>query len=57
MPTPATTVGRVLVFGASGTMNFAELALAAPRLADSGLFLAGLLLVLLGLCFKIAVVR
>jgi NADH-quinone oxidoreductase subunit N len=48
--------GIALVSGTSGTMNFAELAAAAPRLADNRLFLVGLLLLLAGLGFKIAVV-
>jgi len=47
--------GIALVFGTSGTMNFQELAAASPALKESPLFLAGLLLVLAGLGFKIAV--
>jgi NADH-quinone oxidoreductase subunit N len=47
--------GIALVSGTSGTMNFQELAAAAPSLAGNRLFLAGLLLVLAGLGFKIAV--
>jgi NADH-quinone oxidoreductase subunit N len=47
--------GIALVFGTSGTMNFQELAAASPALKENPLFLVGLLLVLAGLGFKIAV--
>jgi len=47
--------GIALVLGTSGTMNFQELAAASPALKENPLFLAGLLLVLAGLGFKIAV--
>jgi NADH-quinone oxidoreductase subunit N len=47
--------GIALVFGTSGTMNFQELAKAAPALKGDPLFLVGVLLVLAGLGFKIAV--
>jgi len=46
--------GIALVFGTSGKLNFTELAAVAPDLASHSLFLAGLLLVLAGLGFKIA---
>jgi len=46
--------GIALVFGTSGTMNFAELAAAGSHFADDRIFLLGLLLVLVGLGFKIA---
>jgi NADH-quinone oxidoreductase subunit N len=47
--------GIALVCGIAGTMNFAELARVAPGYADSRLFQVGLLLILAGLGFKIAV--
>ena len=47
--------GIALVFGTSGTMNFQELAAASPALKADPIFLIGLLLVLAGLGFKIAV--
>jgi len=47
--------GIALVFGTSGTMNFQELAAASPALKADPIFLVGLLLVLAGLGFKIAV--
>jgi NADH-quinone oxidoreductase subunit N len=47
--------GIALVFGTSGTMNFQELAKASLALKGDPLFLVGLLLVLAGLGFKIAV--
>src|SRR5437762_414039 len=46
--------GIALVFGTSGTMNFTELAATTPQFAANRLFLLGLLLVLVGLGFKIA---
>ena len=48
--------GIALVFGASGTMSFAELARLSPVLADRPLLVLGLLMVLAGLAFKIAAV-
>jgi NADH-quinone oxidoreductase subunit N len=47
--------GIALVSGTAGTMGFQELAAATPDLAGNGLFVAGLVLVLTGLAFKIAV--
>lgn len=47
--------GIALVFGTSGTMNFGELARHSAELSGQPLFLLGLLLVLIGLGFKIAV--
>lgn len=46
--------GIALVFGTSGKLNFTELAAVAPDFANHSLFLVGLLLVLVGLGFKIA---
>lgn len=46
--------GIALIYGASGTMDFAALAGKSAALADKPLFLLGLLLVLSGLGFKIA---
>lgn len=46
--------GIALVFGTSGKLNFTQLAAVAPEFASHSLFLAGLLLVLVGLGFKIA---
>ena len=46
--------GIALVCGTAGTMNFGELAKRAPQLQGNTVFLLGLLLVLMGLGFKIA---
>ena len=46
--------GIALVFGTTGTMNFRELAAVAGRFSGDQVFLLGLLLVLVGLGFKIA---
>ena len=46
--------GIALVWGVSGKFNFSELALVAPQFAGNQIFLLGLLLVLVGLGFKIA---
>jgi NADH-quinone oxidoreductase subunit N len=46
--------GIALVFGTTGKMNFGEIAVVAPQLADNKIFLMGVLLVLVGLGFKIA---
>ena len=46
--------GIALVYGVSGTFNFYELAAKATELSAKPVFLMGLLLVLLGLGFKIA---
>ena len=48
--------GIALVYGVVGTMNFARIAEGAPVWLDSPLLQAGLLLVFVGLGFKIAVV-
>jgi NADH-quinone oxidoreductase subunit N len=48
--------GIALVFGASGTMSFTELARLSPALATRPLLVLGLLMVLAGLAFKIAAV-
>jgi NADH-quinone oxidoreductase subunit N len=46
--------GIALVFGTTGTMKFGELAARAAALQNQKLFLAGALLVISGLAFKIA---
>jgi NADH-quinone oxidoreductase subunit N len=46
--------GISLIYGTGGTMAFPELAAKAGALATNGLFLVGILLVLVGLGFKIA---
>ena len=46
--------GIALVYGVSGTMSFVELAQKSAGLSAKPVFLLGLLLVLLGLAFKIA---
>ena len=46
--------GIALIWGTTGTFNFTELAAVAPQYADSKIFLLGVLLVLVGLGFKIA---
>lgn len=46
--------GIALVFGSAGTTNFSELQGLQSTLLDNRLFLAGLLLSLLGLAFKVA---
>jgi NADH-quinone oxidoreductase subunit N len=46
--------GIALIWGMTGKLNFTELAVVAPQFADSKLFLLGVLLVLVGLGFKIA---
>jgi NADH-quinone oxidoreductase subunit N len=46
--------GIALVYGTAGSMRFDRLAEAAPALGDNHIFLAGVLLVLAGLGFKIA---
>jgi len=46
--------GIALVWGTTGKLNFNELAAVASRFADNKIFLLGVLLVLVGLGFKIA---
>jgi NADH-quinone oxidoreductase subunit N len=46
--------GIALIWGTTGTLNFTELAAVAPQYADSKIFMLGVLLVLVGLGFKIA---
>src|SRR5256885_1431400 len=46
--------GIALLFGTSGKMNFDGIAAMAPQLAGEKVFLLGILLVLVGLGFKIA---
>lgn len=54
LSTAFTVFGIALVYGISGTLNFGELAAVAAQHAGNRLFLFGLLLVLVGLGFKIA---
>ena len=54
LSTAFTVFGIALVYGTSGTLDFAELAVVAEPLAGNGIFLFGLLLVMVGLGFKIA---
>jgi NADH-quinone oxidoreductase subunit N len=49
-----TVFGIALVYGISGKMNFGELAIVAPMYHYNQIFLCGLLLVMVGLGFKIA---
>jgi NADH-quinone oxidoreductase subunit N len=46
--------GIALIWGTTGKLNFTELAAVAPQFVDSKVFLLGVLLVLVGLGFKIA---
>ena len=46
--------GIALVYGTTAKLNFGELAAVAPQFATNKIFLAGLLLVIVGLGFKIA---
>ena len=46
--------GIALVYGTTAKLNFGELAAVAPQFASNKIFLAGLLLVIVGLGFKIA---
>lgn len=48
--------GIALVFGMSGTLNFSALYNATPALQENNLFYIGMVLVLVGLGFKIAMV-
>ena len=52
--TAFTVFGIALVFGTSGTMHFSELAAVHRGLTGNALFLAGLLLIVIGLAFKIS---
>jgi NADH-quinone oxidoreductase subunit N len=45
--------GIALIWGTTGELNFTKLAAIAPQFADSQIFLLGVLLVLVGLGFKI----
>ncbi|HMO66444.1 MAG TPA: proton-conducting transporter membrane subunit, partial [Verrucomicrobiota bacterium] len=47
--------GIALVFGAAGSMQFAEIARQSPELAQSRLFQLGMLFVICGLAFKVSV--
>jgi NADH-quinone oxidoreductase subunit N len=46
--------GIALIWGTTGELNFTKLAAVAPQFLDSKIFLLGVLLVLVGLGFKIA---
>ena len=46
--------GIALIWGTTGELNFTKLAVVAPQFAHSQIFLLGILLVLVGLGFKIA---
>jgi NADH-quinone oxidoreductase subunit N len=48
--------GIALVFGASGTLSFSQLASSPPAVLESRLLATGLLLVFVGLAFKLAAV-
>src|SRR5437667_6442352 len=54
LSTAFTVFGIALVYGMSGKLNFAELASVAEGLRENKVFLFGLLLLLVGLGFKIA---
>jgi NADH-quinone oxidoreductase subunit N len=54
LSTSFTVFGIALVSGVSGKLNFADLSAVAGQFASSKLFLFGLLLVMVGLGFKIA---
>jgi len=54
LSTGFTVFGIALVYGMAGTFNFAKLAPVAASLAGNKIFLFGVLLVLVGLGFKIA---
>ncbi len=54
LSTSFTVFGIALVYGISGKLNFGELAAAAGQFGANKLFLCGLLLVMVGLGFKIA---
>ncbi len=54
LSTSFTVFGIALVYGLSGKLNFGELAAVAAQFSGNKLFLFGLLLVLVGLGFKIA---
>lgn len=54
LSTSFTVFGIALVYGTSGKLNFGELSAVAPQLAANKIFLFGLLLVMVGLGFKIA---
>src|SRR5438876_4907638 len=54
LSTGFTVFGIALVFGISGQLNFSELARAGAPLTNNSLFLMGLLMVMVGLGFKIA---
>jgi NADH-quinone oxidoreductase subunit N len=54
LSTGFTVFGIALVYGVSGRLDFGQLAGVTARFADNRLFLLGLLLVMVGLGFKIA---
>lgn len=54
LSTAFSVYGIALIYGISGRLNFGELALVAEQYSSNKIFLFGLLLVLVGLGFKIA---
>jgi len=54
LSTSFTVFGIALVYGISGTLSFPELSVTSQHLANNRMFLFGLLLVMVGLGFKIA---
>src|SRR2546423_3319308 len=54
LSTSFTVFGIALIYAVSGKLNFADVAAAAAQLGQNKIFLCGLLLVLVGLAFKIA---
>jgi NADH-quinone oxidoreductase subunit N len=54
LSTSFTVFGIALVYGISGKLNFGELAAVAGQFSQNKIFLCGLLLVMVGLGFKIA---
>jgi NADH-quinone oxidoreductase subunit N len=56
LSTSFTVFGIALVSGVSGCFNFGDLASATPQFIENKLFLLGLLLVMVGIGFKIAAV-
>ncbi len=54
LSTGFTVFGIALVYGISGKLNFGDVAAVAGQLSDNRLFLLGVLLIMVGLGFKIA---
>lgn len=55
LSTGFTVFGIALVFGTTGSLDFSEVARVSAQMIDNKLFLLGLLLVVVGLAFKIAI--